>query len=415
MSHEFSPRVRRFAWIMMLIYFASYLTRINFTVMLVVVCSELNLTKLDLATVITGLTISYGAGQILSGMIADRLKAEHLLTFGLCLAAGCNIVMSCLSNVAVMTIIWCINGFAHSMIWAPMVKLFSVYLADHEYNFAIMRVMWGSAFATIFLRVFCPAMLLVTSWRTIMLITAIYGAVIAAGFFLSSKRVFAEPVVRAPKTEDKPDEAPVAIPLPAYAFAPVVLIIVSIVMHGMLKEGVDVWMPSFLCEVFGMPEENAIFSTVILSIISLVSFTLFGWVYRRFLRNELSCSLFCFIVATGAATLLFLSVKLGAPAFISMILMALIMACMTGVNLMLVATVPKRFVKSGKVSTFTGLLDAAAYLGAAIATYGFAALFEGAGWSITILVWALIGAAGLGICLVCVPLWKRFRRDYADV
>ncbi|MBQ3064167.1 MAG: hypothetical protein IJC99_05140, partial [Clostridia bacterium] len=234
-------------------------------------------------------------------------------------------------------------------------------------------------------------------------------------FFLSSKRVFAEPVVRAPKTEDKPDEAPVAIPLPAYAFAPVVLIIVSIVMHGMLKEGVDVWMPSFLCEVFGMPEENAIFSTVILSIISLVSFTLFGWVYRRFLRNELSCSLFCFIVATGAATLLFLSVKLGAPAFISMILMALIMACMTGVNLMLVATVPKRFVKSGKVSTFTGLLDAAAYLGAAIATYGFAALFEGAGWSITILVWALIGAAGLGICLVCVPLWKRFRRDYADV
>ena len=404
----------RIAWVCALIYFTSYVLRKNLGVMLVKVCSDMGVADSALAIVLTGLTITYGSGQLISGVLGDKISPVYMITGGLGVSALVNVGVFFANSVPMMTVLWCINGFAHSMIWAPMVKLFSIYLGDSEYNYAMMRVMWGSAAATIFLRLFCPAMLLVVNWRTIMLITAVYGAVIALGFFLTRKVVFAEPVVRAPEAQ-KTNEKPETIPLPAYAFAPIVLIIVSIVMHGMLKEGVDVWMPSFLCEVFGMPEENAIFSTVILSVISLVSFTVFGWVYRRFLRNELSCSLFCFILATGAALLLFLSVKLGAPAFISMILMALIMACMTGVNLMLVATVPKRFVKSGKVSTFTGLLDAAAYLGAAIATYGFAALFEGAGWNATLLVWALIAAAGLGICLVCVPLWKKFRKEYADI
>ena len=348
------------AWVCALAYFTSYVLRKNLGVMLVKVCSDMGVAESALAIVLTGLTITYGAGQLISGMLGDKVSPVMMIAGGLGISAIINAAFYFVESVPMMTVLWCINGFAHSMIWAPMVKLFSVYLADDEYNFAIMRVMWGSAFATVFLRIFCPAMLLVTSWRTIMLITAIYGAVIASSFFIFSKRVFAEPVVRAPKVDANPDAQPVTVPLPAYALAPIVLIIVSIVMHGMLKEGVDVWMPSFLCEVFGMPEENAIFSTVILSVISLVSFTVFGWVYRRFLRNELSCSLFCFVLATGAALLLFLSIKVNAPAAISMILMALIMACMTGVNLMLVATVPKRFVKSGKVSTFTGLLDAAA-------------------------------------------------------
>ncbi|MBQ3063954.1 MAG: MFS transporter, partial [Clostridia bacterium] len=219
---------RAIAWVCALAYFTSYVLRKNLGVMLVKVCSDMGVAESALAVVLTGLTITYGTGQLISGVLGDKVSPIIMIAGGLGVSSVINGAFYFVDSVPMMTVLWCINGFAHSMIWAPMVKLFSVYLADHEYNFAIMRVMWGSAFATIFLRVFCPAMLLVTSWRTIMLITAIYGAVIAAGFFLSSKRVFAEPVVRAPKTEDKPDEAPVAIPLPAYAFAPVVLIIVSI-------------------------------------------------------------------------------------------------------------------------------------------------------------------------------------------
>lgn len=405
---------RAIAWLCALVYFISYVLRKNLGVMLVKVCSDMGKPESALAIVLMGLTVCYGGGQLISGMLGDKLSPTHMIGGGLLLAAFSNAAVYFATEIPLLTVLWCINGFAHSMIWAPMVKLFSTCLAEGEYSYAMMRVMWGSSFATVFLRLFCPAMLLVTSWRVIMLICAALGAAVALIFLLLKRRVF----VAMDKTGTVQNEASAvqsaAVPLPRFAVPTVLLIVAAIVMHGALREGVDIWMPSFLCETFGMPEENAIFSTVILSVFGLLSFTVFDWLYRRVFHSELSCSAFCFLVAAVAAALLYLLTFLKAPAVLSMLLMALIIAAMSGANLMLVATVPKRFVKSGKVSTFTGLLDAAAYVGAAGATYGFAALFERFGWSVTILTWAIVGAAGLALSFACLPLWKKFRREYAD-
>jgi OPA family glycerol-3-phosphate transporter-like MFS transporter len=86
---------------------------------------------------------------------------------------------------------------------------------------------------------------------------------------------------------------------------------------------------------------------------------------------------------------------------------------MHGINLMLITVVPKRFVRSGRVSTFSGILNAGTYVGASISTYGFAALAESSGWSFTILTWAIISAAGLAVCAIVTPLWRKFCRSYA--
>ena len=94
--------------------------------------------------------------------------------------------------------------------------------------------------------------------------------------------------------------------------------------------------------------------------------------------------------------------------------MALIVACMHGINLMLITVVPKRFVKSGKVATFSGLLNACTYIGAALSTYGFAAIAENSGWNMTILMWVIVSALGMLVCFGATPLWKKFRREYAD-
>jgi OPA family glycerol-3-phosphate transporter-like MFS transporter len=97
-----------------------------------------------------------------------------------------------------------------------------------------------------------------------------------------------------------------------------------------------------------------------------------------------------------------------------MLLMGVIVACMHGINLMLITVVPKRFVKTGKVSTVSGILNACTYVGASASTYGFAVLAERFGWDFTLLSWLLISAAGAAVCGVCAPIWKRFRREYVD-
>ena len=105
---------------------------------------------------------------------------------------------------------------------------------------------------------------------------------------------------------------------------------------------------------------------------------------------------------------------LSASIVLSMLLMACIVAFMHGVNFMLIIVVPKRFVKSGKVSTFSGLLNAFTYIGAAISAYGFALLSDAFGWNVTILSWIAVTVVGLAVCLGAAPGWKRFCREYAD-
>ena len=419
MKQSFSRRARSIAWLLTLVYFASYIMRINFAVMLVKICSEMALQKSDLAIVITGMTIFYGMGQIINGILGDRIPPNRMLTVGLLLAASCNIGMFFCRTVPLMTAVWCLNGFAHAMLWPPIVRLMSTYLSDDEYGYASVRVSWGSSFATIALYLLCPLLLNVLNWRTIILLLAFVGVAVAIAWILLFPRLFTEKKAVTHVAESKTitkktiSEKNVGEPLPRSVFFPVVLIFLAIVLQGMLRDGVTNWMPAYLLESFNLSEENSIFSTVILAIFSVFSFSLFNMLHRKMFRNEVTCSAVIFGIAVVAAVLLYALSLFMESVILSMLLMAVIVAAMHGINLMLITVVPKRFVRSGRVSTFSGILNAGTYVGASISTYGFAALAESYGWSFTILTWAVISAAGLAVCLVVVPLWRKFCRSYA--
>ena len=99
MNATVGKRARIISYILTLVYFASYCTRINFTVMLVKIGSEMSVTKEELSIVVTALTVSYGVGQIISGMLGDRIKAPLLLTAGLSVASICNALMFFMPSV----------------------------------------------------------------------------------------------------------------------------------------------------------------------------------------------------------------------------------------------------------------------------------------------------------------------------
>ena len=367
----------------------------------------MNVDKLDLAAVVTGLTIAYGAGQIISGLIGDRLRPALLLTFGLCLAAACNFAMSLIASVPVMTAVWSLNGFAHALLWPPIVRLMSTYLTDGEYGYAAVRVSWGSSIATILLYLLCPALLGAMSWRAILRLCALVGLAVALVWALASRRVLVEPL----KNPGIPGKTAEKTALPRFVYAPILLIMLGIIAQGVLRDGVTNWMPSYLLETFGLPEEQAIVVTVILAVFSMVSFSAFDWVQRRFLHNEVFCSAVIFAGAAACALLLWLVCNAASVA-LSALLMALIVGCMHGVNLMLITVVPKRFAQSGRVSTYSGLLNACTYIGAALSTYGFAALAQGAGWRFTILIWMLTALTGCILCLAAASPWQKFSREY---
>ena len=418
MNTSIRPRARAIAWSCMLIYFASYLMRINFAVMMVKICSDLAVEKTDLAVVVTALTIAYGTGQIISGLMGDKIKPQLLLTVGLALAAVCNLAMFFCTAIHAMTIVWAVNGFAHSMLWPPIVRLMSIYLTDSEYSYSAVRVSWGSSFATIFLYLLCPLLLQVIAWRVVMLFCAFGGLAIMVFWMLVHPRLFTDPVANSRNTSAKndPSEPQKRLPVPRFVYFPIALIMLGIILQGMLRDGVQTWMPSILSETFPeiVTQEGSIALTVVLAIFSVISFSVFDKLHRAVFQNEVFCAGMIFILSAASALILYVVGLFTSNIIVSVLFMGTIVACMHGINLMLITVVPKRFVKSGKVSTYSGLLNACTYIGAAISTYGFAAIAESFGWNFTILSWVIISVLGIVACLAATPHWKKFRRDYAD-
>ncbi|MBE6699926.1 MAG: MFS transporter [Ruminococcaceae bacterium] len=410
MKSTISKKTKKIAYLLAVVYFTSYCMRVNLAVMLVKICSEMQVEKSALAIVITGLTVAYGTGQIISGFLGDRFKPQHIIPAGLFLAVVCNVGIFFASTIPAMTVIWSVNGFAHALLWPPIVRLMSTHLSAEDYSFAAVRVNQGSSIATIALYLFCPLLLGFMEWRTIMLLCAAWGTVMIVLWFILYPRVFTKTEMNKDKAESP---APVAeqkaLPIPFYIFGAISLIMPGIMLQGMLRDGVTNWMPSFLLETFGLSEENSIVSTVILAIFTMISYSAFGALQKKFFRNEVKCASAIFGGSAIVCALLFL-VNVFAPATAlvpSLLLMALTVAAMHGVNLMLIAIVPRRFVPFGKVSTYSGILNACTYVGAAISTYGFAALAETFDWNFTILTWVAISSVGAVVCFFGARIWRK--------
>ena len=408
MKSKIAPAAQKIAYFLAAVYFTSYCMRVNLAVMLVKICSEMQVEKSALAIVITGLTVAYGAGQVVSGFLGDRLKPYHIIPAGLALAVLCNVGIFFSTTIPAMTVIWSVNGFAHALLWPPIVRLMSTYLPAKDYSFAAVRVNQGSSIATVSLYLFCPLLLGFMEWRTIMLLCAAWGAVMVALWFILYPRVFTNAVEQEEKPQVPAPEQK-ALPVPLYIFGAIALIMPGIMLQGMLRDGVTNWMPSFLLETFGLSEENSIISTVILAIFTMISYSAFRALQQRFFKNEVTCAATIFAGSAIVCAILFV-VNLFAPAAAlipSLILMALTVAAMHGINLMLISIVPRRFVVFGKVSTYSGILNASTYVGAALSTYGFAALAETFDWNFTILTWVIISLVGAVVCFFGARIWQR--------
>jgi len=391
-----------------LLYFASYVTRNNFNTMLVKVCADMGCEKSAISVVTVAATVAYGVGQVVSGLLGDKIKPERLLFIGTSVTICCNVAMFFCQPIPLMAAIWFVNGCAQSMMWPPMVRLLASNFKDEAYSYALIRVSWGSSFATILLYLACPLLLYVMNWRTIMLLCAAVGGVILAIWLIFSPKIFKnQPATLEKVTESTPAESAPSIKtkLPLGIYLPLVMILFGIIAMGVLRDGVTNWMPSYLQETFGMKEENSILSALVPAVLSLITVELAGKFYEK-MKNETVCAAIIYGFAMAMALALYLIA--GSSPIASTIIMGIVIGCMHGVNFMLISIAPKRFVKYGKVSTMSGVLNSCTYIGAAASTYGFAVIAENFGWQATTLSWVFVALFGGIVCIAASKFWKKY-------
>ena len=394
---------KKLAWLLMFLYFVSYMTRINYAAIIQEIVTATGFSKSALSVVLVAVSITYGVGQIINGKIGDHVKPQNLILCGLVCTSVVNLLLPLFAfSVTGMVILWGINGFAQAMMWPPIVKILVANTDDATYGYSVVRVSWGSSFGTILVYLTAPLIITLLGWKAVFWLSAGIGLAASLLWGILKSRVPCEdqPMqISADKVESP------KFHFPKEAVFPMVFIVFGIIFQGMLRDGVTSWMPTYLAEVFRFGNQTSIFCTVSLAIFSIVTFSVVGTLYKKYFRNEVACAGVVYAVSVLASGLLFLFFEGGA--FLAILLMALITGCMHGINLMLITHVPKRFKKFGNISTISGAINACTYVGAAISTYGISLLSETIGWRNTVGVWFIIAALGGVCCLIAMKPWKR--------
>jgi OPA family glycerol-3-phosphate transporter-like MFS transporter len=376
-----------------IVYFVSYITRTNYTASILEIASFMHITLSLAGIAVSGSFITYGFGQLVSGFLGDRINPRYLILIGMVATSICNAAVAALPNIHIISIVWCINGFAQAMLWPPMVRMLSENLSTKDYKKGCTYVTIGSITASIVVYLFVPVCIALGSWKWVFGLSAFLGSIIAVIWAMLSKGYS----VGKPRRKEATGVQKSNSIWNLMVTAGIVPILLVCILHGILRDGIITWMPSYINDTFRLGNSVSILTGAILPLFGIFSIIL-GNVISKKTKTEVIAACYIWITAIFACGVLL--IVYSNYMVYAILMMALITACMHGINFMLIGILPSRFARYGKVAFFSGLLNAATYVGSALSTYIVARLSETYGWKVTIITWLVIAIVGGGLCLL---------------
>lgn len=399
-------------WMCWLVYFASYIGRLNYSSAMPAMIGESVITASQAGFISMVYFFAYGAGQFLNGMLADRLHPGKMIFAGLFASGLLNLAMGFLSGFGMMALFWCANGYTQAMIWPPIMRIFAKMMTEERKVKYCVHITSTMAVGTLASYLLSAAMIAAAGWRFVFYAAAVCMCGAALVFWRGFARVEAYSmghgaaeehggvVEYEKKTEQGKAADTCSMPFGQLLTASGLLfLLIPVVVHGVLKDGVTSWVPTYISETFMASPTLSILVTTMLPVINLTGAYAAQFMYRRFFqKHEVKTASFFFLIATGALVLLwrFSAVNM----FLTAGLLSVITASMMAVNTLFVNLLPLHFEKEGRVSTVSGFLNAMAYLGCAISTYGIGVLVQHVGWQVTIFGWLAMNAAALAVCFI---------------
>ena len=157
--------INALAFLFAVTYMVSYITRINYGAIIAEMERATGMSKSLLSLALTGSFVTYGVGQVVSGVMGDRISPKRLVKYGLIVTVVMNFLIPVCKSPYQMLFVWCINGFAQSFMWPPLVKLMTTLLSEEDYKTVTGKVSWGSSIGTIVVYLLSPLCITALGWK----------------------------------------------------------------------------------------------------------------------------------------------------------------------------------------------------------------------------------------------------------
>lgn len=405
--------VEKKSWLVVLFcilaYTSVYVGRKNLSVCLPAMTEDGVISPALGGTVGTCFLIFYACGQLINGCLGDKLHPKVMICTGLMVAGIMNIVMGLNSVGILFCVFWAVCGFACSMLWSPIVRAVSLW-TTHEISLAAgVHLTTAIPLGTVVCYMICALCMKVSTWRCAFIVCGIILCAASAVVLLCFTSLKEYAKVPEKTTVNKSEKLPF---LKVFSIG-ILFTALAIVFNGILKDGLDLWIPTVLNDRF-IPDVSAV--SLICSLLPIINISgAYGarFVFRKFKLDELSCcgvmfalSALCLVIVT--AFISFTPAKsageeVGAlgiviAVFIT-ILFAVSSAAMFGANTMLLTFIPLHYGKVGLASSVSGMLDCFSYAAAAVSNIAVGAVSEGAGWVKVFMLFVGCALVGLLISL----------------
>lgn len=397
--------------VLWIVYAASYFIRICYAAAIAPIVAEGHFSKGEIGLVGTAFFICYGAGQLISGLIGDKVNPFFMLIFGAATGGLCCFFMPLADSFPLMLSIWGANGLFQSMLWSPILRIYSETIDKSLSKKAILNISLSLPIGTICAYFLSTFIIKYSGWQYVFIsggIVIILSAVLVVFvLFYSKKDLSAKPKSQLSDIKDNCDAQKGKQGVLSLAvLSGLFIIMLPSFLHGMMRDGITNWVPTMITELYGVSPSFSVFLTIVLPVFNAFGAYAVVPLYKKLGENEMRTAGVIAIVALIPLFLLLLKNRLSV--YVIIILLVLTTSVMYALNYLIISLVPVRFSKFSCTSSVSGILNSAAHIGCAVSSYGFGAVSERAGWNAVIIIWIAAAFMTALFSFLSNIKWKRF-------
>lgn len=384
------------------IYTAAYLNRLNLTAALSSVIEALEKSPTQGGFLQTAFAIVYAAGQMVNGMIVDRVDPVRHMKIGIAGSGICNILIGSCSDYIPMVGLCMLNGLCQSMLWMPIIRMIVMHFKDSKArktaNIIISLALILGHLGAWAISGFLSGIL---SWRYSFWVPALLvipALVVSSLLFRGVERA-----TGAVSAEKAKPARPTNL-MRVFVSSGFLFMLLGCVLYGFVRDGIKTWTPTILNSLSNGDVIAATGFSLIIPVINAGGM-LIAYIVQRKNRVRNRRLIAVFLVFGSIFCLPLLGFK---TMLISALFLGLCCACMAGLEPVLTGLVPIEYERENLVGMTAGLIDCLIYVGSALAGVLAGMIFEGNGVNALYICWGLAALIGAACSLVSGSMMSKY-------
>ena len=410
----FKHHAWRYLLLFSFLYCAHYCTRLNLSNASALMMEDLGWSTSDIGILTSTLFWTYGLGHLVNGRLGEIVGPVRFVCLGVILSVVTNLLMSTQRSLLVMALLWGLNGYFQSMVWSPGIATLTAWWPGNTRGFATGFANAFSGFGQVAATLSVALAFGVfpqLGWRAAFIIPAMMPVVFLIIYKLGTKpspeSIGLKEYVEIDEEKAKAEAEMQALvkekgPLFPYKYLlsnpKFIIWMVVVFASGLARYGLVTWIPLYFIDRFGVDIEAGLLQSLALPVGMGIGTLVVPWLTDRYCPdNRLRAAVVSALLGAVAIVIFYtLDPTVGIELLIIEVLLFIAGFCIYAINGIVWAYSADI---GGRVfsGTSAGILDSAAYIGAAIQSLLYGFLLESGGWGTVFFITA-------GFCVLIAAL-----------